>query len=158
MKNLRTSLLCVCISIIGFSAAAQNQDTPALNEPDYNKPKLFAAHPDQIPVNLTNINALLSSSVGNAVDMNVSATTSFRFTGEVISTVSKYQNRIISVVIRSSNFSGAIFSISKITNDNGTISYTGRLISKRFGDVYELKELNGSFVLVKKNYYELINE
>jgi hypothetical protein len=40
MKNLRTTLIGVCITLSSFAATAQNNTVP-INEPDYNKPKLF---------------------------------------------------------------------------------------------------------------------
>lgn len=158
MKNIRTTVLCVCISIISFNAFAQHQDVPPVNEPDYNKPKMFAAFPEQIPVNLTILNNLFTASLGATVDMNIADGSSFRFAGEVVSTVSKYENKIRSVVIRSSNFNGARLSVSKITNDDGSIAYTARIISRGHGDLYELQNLNNRFILVKRSYYDVVNE
>jgi len=158
MKNFRTTMLCVCMSILGLQAFAQNQDVPPLNQPDYNKPKLFAAYPEQIPVNMAVINNLFSAPLGTAVDFNISDATTFRFAGELISSVSKYENKIRSVVVRSTNFNGARLFISKISNDDGSFSYTGRLISKEYGDVYELQPVNNQFALVKRGYYDLVTE
>ncbi len=158
MKNIRTTVLCTCISLFSLSAFAQNSEVPPVNEPDYNKPKLFAAYPEKIAVDLTTINNLFLASVGAAVDLNIATGSSFRFAGEVVSTVSKYENRIRSVVVRSSNFNGAVLTVSRITNTDGSITYTGRLLSRQHGDVYELQYLNDRFSLVKRNYYDIVNE
>jgi hypothetical protein len=162
MKNISTLLLCACISFISLSAFSQTQGqgAPPVNEPDYNKPKLFAAYPEKIPVNLTIVNNMLSASLGATVDMNIAegGTASFRFAGEVVSTASKYDNRITSVVVRSTNFPGARLSINKIQTDDGNVKYTGRLISRQYGDVYELQSINNKFVLVKRAYYDIVNE
>ncbi|MCX6317679.1 MAG: hypothetical protein NTW29_10330 [Bacteroidetes bacterium] len=140
------------------SAFAQTSDAPPMREPDYNKPKLFNSLPEQIPVDIAVFNNLLSSPVGSAIDQNFGAGTSFRFAGQVVSAVSKYENRINSVVIRSTNFNGARFSFTRTLLEDGSITYTGRLISKEHGDVYELQKINNNFVLVKRNYFDLVNE
>lgn len=151
-------MVCVCICIAGLRATAQTGEAPPMREPDLNKPKLFNAYPDQVPVDITAISGLLNQAVGTQVEKNIGAGTSFRLSGEVVSVASKYENRINSVVIRSTNFGGARLSFTRTTLEDGTISYTGRLISKEHGDVYELQHINNQFTLVKRNYYDLVNE
>jgi hypothetical protein len=90
--------------------------------------------------------------------MNLTDGISFNFKGEVVSAVSKYQNSITSVVIRSSNFPNTQFTISRITENDGSIRYTGRIFSMKNADLYELKNNNGNYILVKRNFYDLINE
>ncbi|MGB3006863.1 MAG: hypothetical protein WBC06_10155 [Chitinophagaceae bacterium] len=157
MKNLRTSVLCFIVSIFTLVANAQNNSIP-VNEPDYSKPRLFENLPDQIPINIGIINGLLSAQIGSTVDMNLTDGVAFNFKGEVVSAAAKFQNSMTSVVIRSSNFNGARFTITKITDDDGNVNYTGRIISMKNADLYELKNKNGSYVLIKRNYYDLINE
>lgn len=78
--------------------------------------------------------------------------------GEVISQVSKYGQAIQSVVIRCAGFDGARLTLSKITLPDGSIKYTGRIISLQHGDLYQLVEDASGWVLVKRNFYDLINE
>ncbi len=157
MKNLRTTALCVSAMILSLCSYAQ-KDKPPVTEPDYNKPRLFDNLPKTIPVNLVDLNTLLSSEVGSKTSIGLSAATNIKFDGEVVSTASKYGNSIQSVVIRSSNFNGAQLTISRTTSAEGVVSYVGRIISFQHGDLYELQNQNGQFVLVKKNYHDLINE
>jgi hypothetical protein len=157
MKNLRTSLLCACIALGSYAASAQTETVP-VNEPNYNKPKLFQGLPDNINISIDKLNALLNTSVGKSVSTDLSKDASFQFNGEVISTVSKYEGKVQSVVIRSANYEGANLTISKIINEDGSISYKGRLISFKNADLYELQEKNGQLTLVKRNYYDLVNE
>lgn len=158
MKHFRTTLLCACICITGLTAVAQTSDAPPVREPDLSKPKIFASYPDQVPVDITVFNSLLNNTVGSSIDQNIAAGSNFRISGQVISVTSKYENRISSVVIRSSNFGGARLCLTRITNEDGSISYTGRMLSKEYGDVYELQKINDRFTLVKRNYYDLVNE
>ncbi len=159
MKNLRTYVLCVSITLYSVCSFAQNQTVP-VNEPDYNKPKLFLNLPDNITVTVSDLNALLDNPAGRNININLAEKTQspFQFEGEVISVSSKEDNNIRSVVIRSSNYNGARFTLSRITNADGTITYSGRIMSFKHGDLYELQKKNGNFILVKKNFYDLVNE
>jgi hypothetical protein len=158
MKNFRTTAICVCISVYSLCAAAQNNNPIPVNEPDLNKPKLFQGMPDNIPVSLDNLNGLINGQPGLAISLSLSATAPLHFEGEVVSAASKYGNSIRSVVIRSTNFNGARFTISKITGEDGTTLYRGRILSLQHGDLYELQNKNGNYSLVKKNFYDLVNE
>ena len=159
MKNLRTAVLCACISLTSFCSFAQTaNDIIPINEPDRNKPKLFQHLPDYFPVNVDNLNMMLNSPTGNDINVNLSAESTLPFIGKVISNASKYENAIYSVVIKSTNFEGARLTISRITNPDGSIKYTGRLMSLQHGDLYELQTRENRLFLVKRNLYDLVNE
>lgn len=157
MKNFRTPVLCFSMMLFSLCSFAQNQTIP-INEPDYNKPRLFDNLPDQIPVNIAKINELLTYTKGNPVDVVISNGSALRFTGTVVTAASKFQNKVVSVVLRSTNYVGASLTISKLTDDNGNISYTGRLLSFNNGDLFVLRQVNDNYVLVKRKYYDLVNE
>ena len=158
MKNLRTVFTGVCITLVSLGLSAQNRTSP-LNEPDMNKPLLFAGLPDRIPVSMDYINSLFGSSSGKPVSIATATDpTSSRFEGEVVSSGSDENDRLQSVVVRSTNFNGARFTVSRYTNEEGVVSYTGRIISFKHGDAYELKNESGNLVLIKRKFYSLVNE
>lgn len=157
MKNLRTCVLCACITIIHASSFAQNNDVP-INEPDRNKPKMFQNLPEYFPVNVDNLLSMLTSQTGADISVNLSDESTLPFEGKVVSSASKYDNTIYSVVIRSTNFEGAKLTISRITNPDGSIKYSGRLMSMKHGDLYELQTRENRLFLVKRNFYDLVNE
>jgi hypothetical protein len=136
---------------------AQDHPVP-INEPDYSKPKLFANQPEKIRVNVADLDVLFGQPVGNAVTIKEANDSRFQFDGDIISSGSKNQDMLKSMVIRSSNFNGARFTLSRVTGNDGSVSYVGRIISFQHGDLYELKNENGQYTLVKKNFYDLINE
>jgi hypothetical protein len=127
-----------------------------LNEPNPNKPRLFSSLPDLINVDVAVFGDVFNAAQGTSVNIPVSA--AFRFQGQIVSTASKYNNSIRSVVIRSVNYAGASLTLSKLTDADGIVSYTGRIISLAHGDLYELKNQNGQYSFVKKGFYELMNE
>ncbi len=157
MKNLRTIALCVTIPLVSLYSSAQTNSIP-INEPNPNKPTMFQSMPDNFPVNVDNITSLFSAETGRTVTLNLSDVVSFRFDGQVVSSVSKYNNTIQSVVVRSANFNGAVLTISRISDENGNISYTGRIISMQHGDLFELKNINNQLVMVKRKFNEVVNE
>lgn len=158
MKNSGTLVLCFCFVLSAFYSQAQNRPVP-INEPDYNKPKLFRNLPDTIVVNTAILNNLLGSEAGRSVNANLSADFPFQFQGEVLSRTSMENNSTDrSVVLSSSNYNGARFTLSQITNQDGTTRYVGRIISFQHGDLFELQKQKGQYILVKKNFYDLVNE
>jgi len=158
MKNFRTTAVCASILLYSLCSSAQTGDKIPVNEPNYNKSKMFQNIPDNVPVSLDNIGSLFTSPVGRSVGLNLSDAAAFRFEGDVVSVVSKYNNTIESVVVRSSNFPGARLTLSRITAADGSVSYTGRIISMQHGDLFELKKINNQFSLVKRNFHDLVNE
>ena len=157
MKNLRSIMACICLSFLGFSAAAQNDQSP-FNEPDLNRPMLFKNLPDRIELSEDYINSLFGSTSGRSVNVTTSKTGSIPFEGVVVSTGSDLNDKLQSVIIRSTNFNGAQFTISRYTDADGNVTYNGRILSFRHGDAYVLKNESGNLVLIKKKFYSLVNE
>jgi hypothetical protein len=157
MKSLRTYVLCACISIYGINASAQEIKVP-INEPNYNKAKLFGNLPDNIPVNVNSLaTSLLNTKEGSRVSIVVAP--SFTVQGTIVSTASKYDETIQSVVVRLDGYNGATFTFSRLVNTaTGAISFAGRIISMQSGDLFELRNSGQQYTLVKKTFYELVNE
>jgi hypothetical protein len=155
MKYLQLPGLCLLLSFVCATTSAQ-QSIP-VNEPDQNKPKLFTNLPDRIPVDISNLQSLMNVETGKEASLKLGPNNIQGFSGKVVSINNGYDN-IRSVVIRSSNFSGATLTLSSSTQPNGTVKFTGRIISFRHGDLYELQNQNNQYTLIKKNFYALINE
>jgi len=156
MKNLRTAVLCACTVLCSVVSLAQNRIP--INEPDYNKQKLFASLPEKIQVNAGDLENLFGSQVGRPANLKLSLDASVKFEGEVTSISQRTAEGQQNVVVRSTNFNGATFTVSRIANEDGTVSYRGRIISFQHGDCYILQDQNGQLSLVKKNFYDLVNE
>ena len=157
MKNLRTHLLLAGTFLCSLFAQSQT-NRPPVNEPDYNKPHLFDALPARIPITTAELNNVLDAPVGKATTLTLKTDNPVAFSGEVVSVSDKMDANVQSVVLRSTNFEGARLTISRIRNEDGTLSFTGRIISFKHGDLFELRNESGSYVLVKRNFYDLVNE
>lgn len=158
MKNLK--FLGLCLLCLTVCARVSAQQKAPINEPDYNKPRLFSELPDRIPVDIQELKNMLSGTVeaGRQMHLPFADKQLAGLNGKVVSQASKYDNKIRTLIIRSSNFSGATLTLSSSTNQDGTVNYIGRIISFNHGDLYELEKQNDQYVLVKKNYHDLVNE
>lgn len=153
MKNLVKGVICLCTFLVCLETAAQ---TPPIREPDMNRPSLFQNLPDKITCRIDDLTALLQSETGRNVSITFANNVNFQ--GVVSSVAAQFENNLLSIVIRSTNFPGAALSFSKIKKEDGTISYAGRIISFQHGDAYEINQENGQYYFVKKGFYDLVNE
>ncbi len=154
MKLLQLPGICLIVLFTHYTVSAQN--SIPINEPDLNKPKLFTDLPDKIPVDIYNLQGLISAENGKSVSLKLGQRELSRFDGKVVSKAD--DNNIHSVVIRSGNFNGATLTLSSSTQPNGTVKFTGRIISFQHGDLYVLENQNDQYILIKKNFYDLVNE
>ena len=154
MKNTSTLVLCAIFSCITILTQAQEKTIP-VNEPNYNKPKLFQNLPERIPVDASTLESLFGVDMNRAANITIAG---IHFQGNVSSKTTNDVNQANTVIIGLTNYPGANFTLSKISNPDGTISYTGRIISFQHGDLFELQKQKDNWVLIKKNFYDLINE
>ena len=153
MKNLAKGFICLTLFFICLQSSAQKLP---VREPDMNRPTLFQNLPDKISCRINDLSALLELETGRPVSFSFS--NNLNFQGVVSSVASKFDNTLNSVVIRSTNFPGAALSFSRITKEDGSFSYVGRIISFQHGDAYEINLENGQYYFVKKGFYDLVNE
>ena len=157
MKNLRTAALCATLTLCSLFSLAQEQKVP-INEPDYNKPKLFQSLPERIAFNPDNFMGLLNKQTGSVISTSLSTDSQIPFEGKIVSTTTSSDGKIQSMLMSCTNYAGATFSLTKVINDDGSVKYNGRLLSLKHGDLFVLEQTAGHFTLVKKNYYDLVNE
>jgi hypothetical protein len=154
MKHLKTGALWMTFLFSSLLATAQK---PApVNEPDYNMPKLFADLPQQIAVNIPALETLLNLAEGQAV--NLPLVGNARLAGVVVSRSNPADLNVKSVVINSTNRSGATFTFTRIRNADGTFDYIGRILSYKNSDAYELVKEAGQYRLVKRHLYDIFSE
>ncbi len=141
-------------------AIVQAQDHPPLNEPDPNKPRLFDHLPEKIKIETSELATLLNGTnePGKTINVHSRSKKISLLKGKIISASKKSDKAVKSIVIRSTDFSGAAFSLSSSTTADGTVKYKGRIISLQHGDAYVLQEEDGEYFLQKKSIYELMSE
>lgn len=155
MKTVKSIAVCVLLSLSAYTSQAQEHKIP-LNEPDYGKPKLFSDLPQKMIMDVSGMEPLFRYPVGTMV--SVQATPDLLLQGVVVSTSDASNASMKSVVIRVTNRPGAIFTYTRTTRAEGGVAYIGRMMSRNNGDAYEVAMENGTYILQKKNLYDLISE
>ena len=155
MKKIKATFVLILLSLCYLPSSAQSNQPP-INEPDYNKPKLFADLPGKISVNVEQVENALTLKVG--ASSRVLPTIDLLFVGDVVSAFKTPDGSSQTTVIKLINRPGATFTLSKIFNKDGTVTYKGRIISRSNGDAFELIKENDQYFLIKKNLYDLMNE
>ena len=148
------------LSFIFCCATGFAQNRATINEPDYNKPTLFTNFPDKIPVDSNELKSLFSHTAtkGKEVHVRFMDRKLPGFNGKIISATSKYNNTLHSVVVSSTRFNGATLTVSASTTTDGTVRYSGRIVSFQHGDLYVLQKEEEKYFLIKKKFHELVNE
>jgi hypothetical protein len=154
MKKLQMFALGAILTICFYQAKSQEITMPS--EPDYRKPKLFADLPQKMNLKLTGLESLFSLAVGAPVDVSLSD--NFNFQGTVVSKSDGKDASFASVVIRSTNRQGASFTFTKTASADGSFRYSGRILSLKNSDVFEIVKENDHYVLQKKDLSEMIRE
>lgn len=138
MKSYATCALSLMLSMISMSGFSQNNAA---------KPKQFNNFPGVINCSESELSKIFNTASGQAVSISFSE--NFTFSGSVTSNIVKYANLQTAVIV-SPGYSNTIFSVSKITNKDNSISFIGRIINKNYFDGFELKQnVAGDYQLVK---------
>jgi hypothetical protein len=153
MKNQKAGILCLLFSFFSLFLYAQNLP---VREPDRNKPLLFSQMPDKMSISAASLESLLQYETDKKVSINLS--NDIIFQGTVSSVSARHEPGVSSVVIRSDNFQGASLTVSRLSRANGTSYFIGRIISFQHGDGYEITLESDRYYLIKKGFYDMVNE
>ena len=155
MKMKKTNEVFALLTACYLQSQAQ-QKTPPINEPNYNKAKVFGDIPDRLEIDLTSLERLLQLKVGDLV--NTSIASGFRLVGTITSKSNPEDASVRSIVVKSTTRQQATFTFTKITRPDGTFRYNGRMLSKDAGDALEIVKEDNRYFILKKGFYDMINE
>src|SRR2546423_3036629 len=155
MKIMKLSTLCVLLLACCTQSKAQAQKVP-INEPNYNQPKLFANLPQRMSLKPSGLETLFSLPVGDTV--NIPLADNFHFQGTVVSKSNPKDSLVHSIIIRSSDKPGTVFTFTRTSGIKGKEKYIGRIISRNSSDAFVVTFDNGQYILQKKNYNDIISE
>lgn len=111
------------------------------------KQPLFSGYPEIITCKTNLFEKALNAKEGQHIVLHVSE--NFQISGTVVSNVFKY-GKMQTVVIRSDKFEGALLLVSKQNLPNQKFSVSGRMMSPRASDGYQIKQNSeGAYVFNK---------
>lgn len=143
MKNLTRAVLLTAILFVSIGFQARSQ-------------RLFDGVPENLQFENKLIEGIFSANAGTSVDIKFSQ--NFHITGIVKSNQKIYDN-LQTIVIEASNYSKAKLFISKIIDDDKTVKYVGRIISRASQDGFEIKgSIVGNCSLKKISLQDMIVE
>lgn len=154
MKLLKTGFFCLLLFLCSARAAAQL--VPYTKDAVVLKPELFRDLPRRMDVNTHVLAPLLQKEEGERVSIHLAS--GFLFTGVVVSKSPAAETRYKTVVLKSTNRPGAAFTITAIRKSNGRYQYSGRMLSLKHSDAYEMVEEGGRFALQKRALSDLVSE
>jgi hypothetical protein len=146
----------LCVLLCAFLGSAAQDTKIPLNEPDYHQPRIFTDLPERMSLTVNGMDSVFNLAIGKTV--RAQATDNLLIEGVIVSKSDERDQTIKSVVIRLTNRPGAVFTFTRTINADGSAAYIGRIISRKNGDAYELKQENGQYVLLKKNINDMMSE
>lgn len=155
---MKIRLTGVALSLAVAACLSANAQTakPPVNEPEYNKPAVFADLPERSPLRTADAERLLNLPVGASVNTLLAPGLSLR--GTVVSKSNPKDVAVQSVVVKLTGRGGAALTFTRIRNADGSFIYRGRLLGKSAGDALEIVREGSAYVLRKRGYYDLVNE
>lgn len=154
MNLLKTGITCLLLSLCAMSATAQTPDLTKNSR--VAKPQLFSDLPPHIALNAVSFPQLLQKNIGEKISLPLAPGVIFQ--GVVVSKSDASDVRSKTVVIKSSNRQGAALTITGIQKKDGNYRYSGRMLSLKHSDAYEMVEQDGRFALQKTALNELVTE
>lgn len=135
-KTMSMLLVCLCAFATSFA-----QSTSAA------KPKLFESLPASITISENLLQSFFSLSPNQETTLDFGQ--QFTFPCRVLSKQAKYSN-LQTVIVKSPSFGNSIFQVSRIINEDNSISFSGRIMNEKAFDGYAIKRTdNGTYILEK---------
>ena len=149
-KLLSTALAVGLCTLQSFSQEINFRSAKEKNE---GKQTMFTYIAERTTAEVNLMQNLFASKVGESI--SVKFTDKLQLNGQV--TMAEQENNLQSITLRCTNFPGAIFTLSKVTEADGSVVYTGAILSNNHKDIISLeKNSNGNYAWVKKNLSELL--
>ncbi len=116
---------------------------------------LFGRLPEKFSISNLWIQKLFDGPDSGTIKIPLTPINSFE--GVIVEKVQK-NSHVVNMNIKSTNYDGALLSLSKITYDDHSIKYMGRIVSIHYGDVILLTQENNTLSFTRKKQSVVITE
>ena len=134
---------------------AQAQTSPPFRKLLPEKSFLFGHLPEKFGISNLLIQKLFDGPDSGTV--SIPLTPDYSFEGVILEKVQKNPH-VVSMNIKSTNYEGALLSLSKITYNDHSNKYIGRIVSIHYGDVILLTQDNNTLSFIRKKQSVVITE
>ena len=143
---LKAAVLCILIFSLKPSQAQETD----------RRPQLFTVFSNTISFPKPELEKAFNTTAGQVIKLSLG--NNFSFTGTVTSSIQTFEN-LQNVIIRLDFLDNSVLGISKITNDDKSVSYIGRIINPKYADGFEIKsDTNGNYFMNKIKTQDLIQD
>ncbi|MDQ3279398.1 MAG: hypothetical protein M3Q06_13800 [Bacteroidota bacterium] len=153
--KVRNALAYLAFCLVCTIKVSAQENVP-LNETNYNKPRLFADLPEKAPLQVSELESLLTLNVGTRVSAAIAKNVAIF--GTIVSKSNPADKAVQSVVIKSLTRQGTSFTFTRTTDADGTVSYLGRMLNRAAGDALEITREGNIYVLRKQIVAAIVNE
>lgn len=129
MKTFTKAILSLLFFVLTNNVFSQKTDEL--------KKAVFSAYPEKMEVAPAVFENALTTKSGE--NINIKFSERFQFSGTVVSNQEKYWN-LQTMIIRSAAFENSLFQLSRLINNDKSISYTGRIINPNTTDGYTVRK------------------
>ena len=144
MKNLYTAGVLCFLLFTAYTTIAQVE--PPLHQQIPDKPFLFSSLPDKFECNLTELQTLFAGNVTSRTNMKLNADFHPQC---IVSGIFKKNATLTSINMKLPEYDDALFTVSLISDQNGS-RYVGRILNSKYGDVLMLEKEKGKYYFVKQ--------
>lgn len=138
-------ILTVCVSS-AFSQKADKDKIVAPKQLMAEKPRLFDQLPEKFNVYRTVLDQLFTTDKNT---FSLPIKTGLALEGEILEKVQQNPH-VVSINIRLKNFNNSLLHISRIIENDLSVSYNARVINIKNGDVLVLKQENNQFYFTRE--------
>jgi hypothetical protein len=111
------------------------------------KPALFSDFPETFSISTLAIQKIFTGESTGFI--KIPANEYGYLEGYVLEKVRRSSN-LISINIRVTNYDGALFTVSKISSQDGKVTYTGRIVHRNYNDVLTLIQTDEKIMMRKE--------
>lgn len=154
---MKLKLLFAATAVCLFSLHSFSQEVSfrSAKEKNANKKSLFANVAERTSADFNLMQNLFDLKTGEGTTIKLSD--NLQLVGHVV--MKENEASLQTITMQCTNFPGAVFTLSKVTREDGTVSYTGAIMNHQNKDVIFLeKDGNGSYAWTKKNLSDLIQD
>ena len=147
MKNLKQATVLMFL-VGGCAMSVQSQEQPTRQKQNANAPSVFREVKAKVPFAANEISHTLQLREGTKSKVFIAP--DFMLEGEIVSNFRK-NKQVSGIQLKAANYGGALLTLSRITEEDGSTSFTGRIYNRETGEAYVLTKENDQYFFVKTN-------